>query len=216
MKALILGATGATGKELVKALLLDDQFQEVHTFVRHELKIDNPRLKTHIVDFDQPESWENLVQGDVAFSCLGTTLKAAGSKEAQRKVDYNYQLNFAEAAKKNGVEDFILVSSYGANAKSKIFYNRMKGELEEAVKNLNFEKITLFQPGMLERKESERLGEILAVKLFKFVNKLGLLKSQEPLPTEILAKAMVNAAKIKSKGLVEIKLSNIFSFAGKN
>ena len=216
MKALILGATGATGKELVKALLLDDQFEEVHTFVRHGLKINNSKLQSHIVDFDQPETWDNLIVGDVAFSCMGTTLKASGSKKAQRKVDYNYQLNFAAAAKKNNVKDYVLVSSYGANAKSKIFYNRMKGELEEAVKNLNFEKITLFQPGMLERKESERFGEILAVKLFKFANKLGILKSQKPLPTEILAKAMLNASKIKSKGLSEIKLSNIFNFAKKN
>ncbi|MBC7555759.1 MAG: semialdehyde dehydrogenase, partial [Chryseobacterium sp.] len=92
---------------------------------------------------------------------------------------------------------------------------RMKGELEEDVKKLNFEKITLFQPGMLERKGSERFGEILGVKLFKFANKLGLLKSQKPMPTEILAKAMVNASKIKSNGLSTIKLASIFSFAEK-
>jgi uncharacterized protein YbjT (DUF2867 family) len=216
MKALILGATGATGKELVKALLLDDQFQEVHAFARKDLKINNAKLKNHIVDFDQPEIWANLVEGDVAFSCMGTTLKAAGSKEAQKKVDYNYQLNFAEAAKKNGIEDFILVSAYGANANSKIFYNRIKGELEEVVKKLNFPKLTIFQPGMLERSESERPGEVLGLKILRFVNKIGFFKSQKPLPTNILAKAMVNASKIKSNGLSTIKLASIFSFADKH
>ena len=215
MKALILGATGATGKELVKALLLDDQFQEVHAFVRKELKVNNAKLKSHIVDFDQPENWANLVQGDVAFSCMGTTLSAAGSKEAQKKVDFDYQYNFAEIAKKNGVENFILVSAYGANTKSKLFYNRIKGELEESMKKLNFPKLTIFQPGMLERPESERPGEVLGLKLLKFANKIGLFKSQKPLPTSILAKAMVTAAKIKSNGFSVIKLTAIFTLAEK-
>ena len=142
-------------------------------------------------------------------------MKDAGSKEAQYKVDHDYQLNFAKAAKENGVEDYILVSSYGADPKSKIFYSRMKGELETAVKNLHFEKITIFKPGMLERKDSERTGEVLGSRIIKFANKIGLLESQKPLPTDVLAKAMINAAKIKSNGYSSIKLGNIFAFAEK-
>ncbi|MGS0748710.1 NAD(P)H-binding protein [Halpernia sp. GG3] len=215
MKALVLGATGATGKDLTKLLLEDSIFSEVHVFIRTALQLENPKLTMHIVDFDKQENWSKLVTGDVAFSCMGTTLKDAGTKKAQRDVDFHYQLNFAEAAKKNGVKDFILVSSYGANQKSKIFYSKMKGELEEAVKNLNFEKTTLFQPGILERKGSERFAEVLGLKLIKFANKLGLFKNQKPLPTEILAQAMVNASKIESKGVKAVKLSEIFNFAGK-
>lgn len=215
MKALIIGATGATGKDLVQQLLNDSDFTEVHAFVRKNMTVKHPKLTTHTVDFDQPESWKNLVKGDVVFSCLGTTLKDAGSKEAQYKVDHDYQLHFAKAAKENGVEDYILVSSYGANPKSKIFYSRMKGELETAVKNLHFEKITIFKPGMLERKDSERTGEVLGSRIIKFANKIGLLESQKPLPTDVLAKAMINAAKIKSKGYSSIKLGNIFAFAEK-
>ena len=216
MKALVIGATGATGKDLVNKLLEDKDFQEVHAFVRRPLNIKNEKLKAHVVDFEKPEEWKDLVKGDVAFSCLGTTLKDAGSKDAQRKVDFDYQYQFAKNAKENEVEDYILVSSYGANPNSKIFYSRMKGELEKEVKNLHFNKMTIFQPGMLERKDSERTGEVLGGKIIKFANKLGIFESQKPLPTDVLAQAMVNSSKIKSYGYSKIKLGSIFSFAEKN
>ncbi|CAM3173823.1 semialdehyde dehydrogenase [Chryseobacterium flavum] len=215
MKALVIGATGATGKDLVNQLLNDKEFDEVNIFVRKPVDIQNDRLKVHIIDFEKPEEWKAKVKGDVAFSCLGTTLKAAGSKEAQKKVDFDYQYEFAKAAKENDVEDYILVSAYGANPRSKIFYSKMKGELEEAVKQLHFNKITIFKPGMLERKNSERTGEVLGSRIIKFANKFGLLESQKPLPTDILAKAMINSSKIKSNGYSSIKLGNIFCFAEK-
>lgn len=215
MKALVIGATGATGKDLVNQLLQDKDFEEVNIFVRKPIDIQNEKLKVHIVNFENPEEWKDKVHGDVAFSCLGTTLKAAGSKEAQRKVDFDYQYEFAKAAKENNVGDYILVSAYGANPKSKIFYSKMKGELEEAVKKLHFEKITIFKPGMLERKDSDRTGEVLGSRIIKFANKLGLLESQKPLPTDVLAKAMINSSKIKSNGYSSIKLGNIFCFAEK-
>ncbi len=215
MIALVIGATGATGKELVGKLLDDPDFHEIHAFSRRNLSVIHPKLTVHVIDFEKPEDWRYLVKGDVAFSCFGTTLKDAGSKANQWKVDHDYQLDFAKAAKENQVEDYILVSAYGAHPKSKLFYSRMKGALEEAVKGLHFNKITIFQPGMLERKESERSGEVLGGKIIKFANKLGILTSQKPLPTEVLAQAMINAAKIKSNGYSKIKLGAIFSFAEK-
>lgn len=215
MKALVIGATGATGKDLVNQLLQDSEFTRVVVFVRKPLTLQHPKLSVHVVDFDKQEEWKHLVTGDVAFSCMGTTLKDAGSKEAQRKVDYDYQLNFAKSAKENGVHDFILVSAYGASPKSKIFYSRMKGELEEEIKKLHFNKLTIFSPGMLDRHDSERTGEVLGGKIIKFANKLGILEQQKPLPTPVLAKAMINAAGIKSNGYSKIKLGNIFSFAEK-
>ncbi len=216
MKALVIGATGATGKDLVNQLLNDKDYEEVNIFVRKPVSLDNPKLKTHIVDFEKPEEWKDLVKGDVAFSCLGTTLKAAGSKEAQRKVDYDYQYNFAKTAKENSVDDYILVSSYGANPNSKIFYSRMKGELEQSIKALHFNKLMIFQPGMLDRKNSERTGEVLGGKIIRFANKFGVFTQQKPLPTDILAKAMINSSKIKSYGYSKIKLGNIFAFAEKS
>ncbi|MDG4652537.1 NAD(P)H-binding protein [Chryseobacterium arthrosphaerae] len=216
MKALVIGATGATGKDLVNQLLNDKDFEEVDIFVRKPVDIQNDRLHVHVVNFEKPEEWKGMVKGDVAFSCLGTTLKDAGSKEAQRKVDFDYQYEFAKAARENDVEDYILVSAYGASPDSRIFYSRMKGELEEAVKQLHFNKITIFKPGMLERKNSERTGEVLGSRIIRFANKLGLLESQKPLPTDILAKAMINSSKIKSNGYSSIKLGNIFCFAEKS
>jgi uncharacterized protein YbjT (DUF2867 family) len=216
MKGLVIGATGATGKDLVQQLLQDKDFEEINVFVRKSLNFNNPKLKTHLIDFDKPEEWKDLVRGDVAFSCLGTTLKAAGSKEAQYKIDVDYQYNFAKMAKENGVQDFVLVSSHGADENSGLFYPRMKGELEEKIKNLSFEKLTFFQPGLLDREDSERTAEVIGIKLLKFVNQLGFFKHQKPLPTSILAKAMINASKIKSNGFSEIKLGNIFSFAKKH
>jgi len=216
MKALVIGATGATGKDLVNQLLNDKDFEEVDVFVRKPLNIENEKLKTHVVDFEKPDEWKGFVKDDVAFSCLGTTLKTAGSKEAQRKVDFDYQYEFAKAAKENDVDDYILVSAYGANPNSKIFYSKMKGELEEAVKQLHFNKITIFNPGMLERKDSDRTGEVLGSRIIKFANTLGLLESQKPLPTDILAKAMIKSSKIKSYGYSNIKLGNIFCFAEKS
>ncbi len=215
MRALVIGATGATGKDLVTQLLNDKDFDEVNVFVRKPLTIQNEKLKVHVVDFEKPELWKNSVIGDVAFSCMGTTLKDAGSKEAQRKVDYDYQYEFAKAARENNVDDYILVSAYGANPQSKIFYSKMKGELEEAVKQLHFNKITIFKPGMLERKDSARNGEVLGSRIIKFANKLGLFESQKPLPTDVLAKAMINSSKIKSNGYSSVKLGNIFGFAEK-
>lgn len=209
MKALIIGATGATGKELVEELLKDDQYGEIHLFGRSEPALKNPKIVNHLVDFEQPEAWENFVNGDVAFSCLGTTLKAAGSKEGQKKVDYKYQLDFAKAASKNNVDRFILISSYGADATSNLFYNKMKGDLEVEVKKLDFKQTVLFQPGMLDRPDSERFSEVWGVKLIKTLNSFGILKKYRPLKTRELAEAMVKSSKHPMNGLEEIKLDEI-------
>ena len=119
MKAIIIGATGATGKDLVKLLSENEDYTDIELFVRREISVESENVKTHIVDFDKPSEWQQLVNGDVAFSCMGTTLKAAGSKEAQWKVDYTYQLDFAKNAKASGVKTFVLVSSVSANSKSR-------------------------------------------------------------------------------------------------
>lgn len=209
MNALLIGATGATGTDLLKKLLNDTSFDEVAVFVRKPIAVTNDKLKVHVVDFDRPEEWNHLVKGDVAFSCLGTTLKAAGSKEAQRKVDYDYQYNFARTAKENNVAHFILVSSFGANSKSDFFYSQIKGELEDALKKLTFKKTTIFNPGMLQRKNTDRPGEVVAQKVLQFINMLGLFKKHKPLSTEVLAQAMMNAAKNQTNSYDIVKLNAI-------
>lgn len=213
MEAILIGATGATGKDVLQLLLKDESFTQVDVFVRRKLEINHDKLNIHVIDFEKPEQWRHLVKGDVLFSCLGTTLKSAGSKDDQWKIDYDYQYQFAKVAKENGVSNYVLVSSSGANPKSNIFYTMMKGKLEEAVKALNFSKITIFNPPILERKNTDRKGEIIALKAIKFLNQIGLLMLQKPLPTEILAQAMINSAKTKETGLRFLKGKDIWERA---
>ena len=210
MKGLIIGATGATGKDLLAKLLEDEAFSEIHSFVRKPMSISHPKLHAHVVDFDTPEAWSDLLHGDVAFSCLGTTLAVAGSKEAQWRVDYYYQYAFAQQCKANGVPTFVLVSAAGAKAQSKLFYNRMKGQLEDAVKALGFPSLLIFQPSVLIRSNSDRGAENFSVKAIHFLNKIGLFKRYRPMPTEILAEKILSAIHNSPKGTFTFVLDKIF------
>ena len=210
MKALIIGATGATGKDLVTQLLADDTYSEVHCFVRKPLALTHPKLRAHVVNFDTPEAWADLLHGDVAFSCLGTTLAVAGSKEAQWRVDYDYQYHFAQQCKANGVPTFVLVSAAMANAQSKVFYNRMKGQLEDAVKSLDFPSLLIFQPSVLIRSNSDRGAENFSVKAIHFLNKIGLFKRYRPMPTNILAQRMRREVATATEGVHTFTLDEIF------
>lgn len=205
MHALIIGATGATGADLLEMVLKDDFFKQVDIFVRRAPDLRHHKLNVHVIDFDAPERWRQLVKGDVLFSCLGTTIKAAGSQEAQWKIDYEYQYRFAKIASENGVGRYVLVSAGFASPNARFFYSRMKGKLEEAVKALPFEQLTIFNPPLLIRKNSDRAMEAASVKAIRLMNKLGLLRSQKPLPTEVLARAMANAAKREANGIVALE-----------
>lgn len=173
MKALVLGATGATGNEILQLLLKNDKYQEVSVFVRRPLSLTHPKLQVHVIDFDALETWQHLVTGSVLFSCLGTTLKAAGSKKGQWKIDYEYQFAFASCAFKNKVATYVLISAANASSDSFLFYSKMKGQLEEAVKALSFSKLLIFRPPLLERANSSRAMEVVGVKVFRFFNSWG-------------------------------------------
>ena len=195
MKALVLGATGAVGKDLVSQLIADASFDEVVLFVRRPVDFGTGKVRTHVVDFDHPGEWQDLLSGDVLFSCLGTTIRAAGSQAAQWKVDYTYQFEAAQAAREQGVPAYVLVSSVGASPRSGIFYARMKGELEEAVKALGFPGCFILQPPSLIRKGSDRFGEKAGVVILKALNAIGIMRAWKPMPTEEVAAAMIRLAK---------------------
>ena len=201
MKALLIGATGATGSDLLELLLNDIEVESVDIFVRRDPGIEHSKLKVHVIDFKRSEGWRHLVKGDVLFSCLGTTLKDAGSKAAQWKVDYDYQYQFAKAARENGVGCYVLVSAMNASSKSRIFYSRMKGKLDEDVSMLGFPKLLIFKPPSLVRKGSVRKMEKMGVKVINVFNRLGMLKSLKPMPTYTLAKEMLDAVKNESRNL---------------
>ena len=208
MKALVIGATGATGQPLIQHLLNDSSFMEVVAFTRKPIGIHHPKLKNEIINFNEPQTWKHWVQGDVLFSCLGTTLKDAGSQKAQYKIDFEYQYQFAKAAKDNSVKSLVLVSSFQADPKARFFYPRMKGELEEAVTKLYFDQTIIFRPGMLKRLGTDRIGEKIGLKLISAFNSIGLFKNQKPLDTSDLAQAMINAIQLKPKGISIIEMND--------
>lgn len=212
MKAIIIGATGATGKDLVMVLLQDAFYSEVVIFVRRASGIVHSKLKEIIIDFDKLDEVAELINGDILFSCLGTTLKSAGSKDNQRHIDYEIPLQFAEIAQRNGVSVMVLLSAYGASAKSNVFYSQLKGKLEDAIANLMFASYIVFRPGLLERKETDRIGERISGKLLHLLNRVGLIKKFKPMPTTILAQKMAKAPKLFSNGHHVIELNKIFTF----
>ena len=200
LHALVLGASGATGRELVQLLLDDSNFNKVSIFVRTAPKTSDEKLKIYKIDFTKLIEYKDLIKGDILFSALGTTKKDAGSKKEQYLVDYTYQYEFAKLASENGVANYSLVSSTGANAKSLFFYPRIKGALEESVKKLNFKKIDIFQPPMLIRQpDLMRAGEKSGIKFLNAINKIGFLKSQKPLNVKDLAVKMVSFAMLKNQ-----------------
>jgi len=189
----VIGATGLVGKQLVQLLLENQSFEKVRIFVRRDSGIQHPKLEQQIIDFRDEKTWAKQLTGNVLFSALGTTLKQAGSKEKEYEVDFTFNLNFAQKAKENGIENYVLVSSIGANAKSPIFYTRMKGELDEAVTKLNFKNLAILRPSSLsgERKE-KRPAEIISIPVLRFLTRF-VLKKYRPVKDETVAKAMINA-----------------------
>jgi uncharacterized protein YbjT (DUF2867 family) len=173
----------------------------------------HPKLEEHVVDFEVPESWSSLVKGDVAFSALGTTRKQAGSLAAQKKVDFDYQLAFARAAASNGVPTYVLVSASSANPDSRIFYTRIKGELDRDVQQLGFERVRIMRPSLLGGRPQPRGGERLGSALLGVINAVGIARKYREIPGSVVAKAMVNAALDPQKGTRIYTLDELFAEA---
>ena len=205
LHALVLGATGATGQELVKLLLKNSNFSKVSVFVRRSMSVKHEKLTVHKLDFSRLNDYKNLINGDVFFSALGTTRKDAGSKKEQYLVDYTYQYEFAKMASENRVSHYSLISSVGANEKSYFFYPRIKGDLEEAIKHLNFNKIHIFQPPSLIRQpDLIRDGEKISLKILNILNKIGLLSSFKPLSVSDLALKMIREVKTENLNKITV------------
>jgi len=211
MKALIIGATGATGKDLVAVLLQDPGYTEVVAFVRRPSGLAHPKYSEVVTDFEKLEAESDSIKGDIWFSCLGTTLKAAGSKEKQWQIDHDIPAKFAEIAKRNGVPRTVVVSAYGASTTSKVFYSRMKGELDEHIANLGFEQCLIFRPGFLLRKDTDRSAERLMARALKLGNALGMFRRFRPLPTSVLAGKLAKAPTAFGPGMHVIELDQVFT-----
>ena len=205
LDAIVIGATGATGQELVRLLLNNSNYRHISVFVRKNLNLKHDKLTVHKIDFSKLNDIKNLVVGDILFSALGTTKKEAGDKISQYLVDFTYQFEFAKMASENGVTDYSLISSIGADEKAFFFYPKIKGQLEEAVKNLSFKKIQIFQPpSLIRQSELMRAGEKTGLKFINRINRLGLLKSLKPIHVNYLAKKMIAEAQLKKLNRITI------------
>lgn len=162
--ALLLGATGLVGQHLLRRLLDDPHYDTVITLTRRPLTVEHPRLRSIVFDFEHPDP--KVVHADDLYCALGTTLRKAGSKAAQYRVDVEYPLAIGRIARSNGVRQYLLVSSVGANARSLSFYLRMKGELEQQLAALGFDAFISARPSLLLGERAEfRLGERIGIAL---------------------------------------------------
>ncbi len=196
--AIVLGASGLIGNELLQLLLADSQFNKVKVFVRKKLTITHEKLEQHIIDFNSITDCTELIKGDVFFCCIGTTIKTAGSKEAFLKVDYEYPTQFAKIAKANGLKHALFISSLGADKNASNFYLKVKGDTEFVLEQLDFENLTLLRPSLLLGKRNEfRFGETIAkifMTIFSFIF-IGKIKKYKPIQAITVAKAMYALSK---------------------
>tara|TARA_R110002124_G_scaffold178274_2_gene346170 strand:+ start:340 stop:1002 length:663 start_codon:yes stop_codon:yes gene_type:complete len=200
--ALIVGATGLIGQQLLKKLLDSPYYTRVIVLARRPTGIMNSKMVEHIYDFENPDA--RLVRGEDVFCCLGTTIKKAGSKEAFRKVDLEYPLQIARFAQQNGAQKFLIVTAMGANPDSSIFYNQIKGKVEQRLQELQYEILHIFQPSLLlgertERRVGERIGTIFANILNPFM--VGSLRKFRAIDSNKVASAMIANAKESKKGV---------------
>ncbi len=210
-KATVIGATGLIGKHLVEMLAQQPEYEEVTAITRRKVKFSNSNVENIVVDFAHLEQFNDVFNSDILFSCLGTTKKQAGSIEAQRVVDLDYQLKAAELAADNGVSEYFLVSSSGANAKSKSAYLQMKGELEDKVTGLNFQRICIFQPSLLlGEREGFRFGEKLGSWILPTLCHLPLLKRYKPIFGEQVAIKMCQESLKLKTGVQRFTLDACF------
>ena len=201
--AIIAGATGLVGSQLLDLLLQDTYYEKVIAITRKPIEGKGTKLENLIVDFKRLEEYAPRITGDDVFCCLGTTMKKAGSKEKFRKVDHDYPLLIARLAKKNNATQYLLISAMGANKSSSIFYNKVKGEVEEAIDSIGYDSYHILRPALLMGpREESRPGESAAQQFFKSFGFLfiGPLKKYKAIDAIKVARAMHTIAKENRPG----------------
>ncbi|MCC5946096.1 MAG: NAD-dependent epimerase/dehydratase family protein [Bernardetiaceae bacterium] len=199
--AIIVGATGLIGNALLDYLIHDERYEKIILLLRRKIETTSSKIEQKIVDFDNLAAHSKSIQGDHAFCCLGTTMKKAGSREAFYKVDYTYCFEFARLAAENAIPKFAIVTAMGADAKALVYYNRVKGEIEDAVRTLDFEAIHILRPSLLlgERKNDSRIGEDIAQGLSKALSFM-IPDKYKGIEGKQVAKAMLSLMNTEEQG----------------
>jgi uncharacterized protein YbjT (DUF2867 family) len=202
--ALLIGASGLVGGHCMQFLLEESSYTHVVVLVRRPLSITHDKLVQHVVDFSELETLGECLTADDVYCCLGTTIKKAGTQDAFRKVDFDYPIKIAALTQHLGANQFLIVTSLGADPHSRIFYNRVKGELEEAIRKISFSTINVFRPSFLlgdrtEHRTGEKAGAYIMSGL-KYVM-LGPFRKYRPIQAHDVAKTMVQVAQKNLKGV---------------
>src|SRR5437764_7790779 len=203
LSVLLVGATGLVGRECLRLLLADGGFGRIVVVTRRPLSPDvrSPKLETHVVDFDHLNEYDELFSVDAIICTLGTTIRQAGSRTRFRTVDYEYPLAFGRLGRRHGCAHFLVVSALGASTKSRYFYNRVKGDLEEALRILAYPRLTIVRPSLLLGPRAElRLGEEVAKRVTRWLGPL-VPRAFKPVEARVVATALVRAAREKGTGV---------------
>jgi uncharacterized protein YbjT (DUF2867 family) len=198
--ALIAGSTGLIGKQLLTLLLSTNRYDKVIALTRHDLGFTHRKLVELKVDFSQLDQYADKLVADDVFCCLGTTMTKAKSKQKFYEVDFTYPLRLAVATKLNNAKQYLIVSALGANKKSAMYYNRVKGEAEEAIGNLGFESLHILRPSLLlGSRDEQRPGEDAAKTFYKFFGFLIPTK-YKGIDASAVARAMLHYASQQQPG----------------
>jgi len=206
--ALLAGATGLVGRECLAALLADSSFSPVTILIRQPLPSPpaSDRLVVRVVNFEHLDRETSAFAVEQVFCCLGTTMAKAGSRDAFRRVDYDYALRIAQLGLAGGAGHFLLVSALGADAASRVFYNRVKGELEQAVGLLGYRSVTIVRPSLLlGQRQERRLGEEIAKRFTALTP-----APWRPVHAKQVAAALVRAAREEAPGTRVIANRELF------
>src|SRR5690554_1278206 len=207
--AIILGATGLTGSHLLKLLLEDETFSKVVVFTRRETGIKHPKLEEHIIDLLQLDNYKELFKGDVVFCCIGTTKAKTPNKKAYKAIDYGIPVTAAKLAKQNNIDTYLVISAMGASETSKVFYNKLKGEMEREVLAQKIAHTYLLQPSLIvgersEKRGGEKFAEVI-MRTFGFL----IPEKYKMIQGKTIAKAMVEIAKNGDRKSTRLNSSHV-------
>ena len=216
MKALILGATGLVGNELLQLLEADNRFEQIDLLTRRELELREVKVVNHRVDYNTLKELPIHHIPDVLFVAFGTTLKKAGSKEEQLKIDVTIPTKIMKLARDLGVKNCVLISALGVSLKSPFFYSRMKAQLDENAKQLGFDKLVIIKPSVLDGlRQEKRAGEKISIQIGNVLGKSGLIDKYKPVKSLNVAKCMIQTNLELANGYHEVHSSEINTYAKK-
>ncbi len=201
--ALVIGASGLIGRNLVFELLKSPSYKKVVVLSRKDLVIKHDKFDQHLIDFEFLDNYQHLMGVDDVFCCLGSTKAKTPDLNFYRKIDFDYPLQVAKLALGKGAKQFLLISAMGANKQSNLFYNKTKGEVEEAIAQLNYPSFQVFRPALLLGSRNEfRPVETVSQYLFRVLNPffIGSLRAYKAVHGNVVAKAMLMVANKNFRG----------------